>query len=110
MNEDINNLDSDQTVVLDQEDAVNISEVCTIVNLQAEVVCQWVQEGIVTPRGERISEWRFSQRHIQRIRQAQRLQQDLEINTPSLPLVLDLLDEINQLRRRLYRLENQYFE
>ncbi|MEM7054886.1 MAG: chaperone modulator CbpM [Pseudomonadota bacterium] len=106
----MNNQPSDQPVVLDQENAVSISEVCTIVNLQAEVLCQWVAEGIVTPSGERVNEWRFSQRHIQRIRQARRLQQDLEINTASLPLVLDLLDEISQLRRRIRRLEHRYFE
>ena len=99
-----------QEVILDQNEAVGIGEVCAIVNLHTEVVCQWVQEGIVTPQGQRVNEWRFTQTQIQRIRQARRLQQDLDVNTASLPLVLDLLDEINQLRRRLCRLENQFFE
>ena len=101
---------SEASVELDQDEAVTISEVCTIVNLDTEVVCQWVMEGIVTPRGQRVNEWRFSQRQIQRIRQARRLQQDLDVNTASLPLVLDLLQEIHQLRRQLHVMEQRYFE
>ncbi len=100
---------SEQAVVLDQDEAVSIYEVCSIVNLQTEVVCQWVAEGIVSPRGDRISEWQFSQAQLQRIRQARRLQHDLEVNTSSLPLVLDLLDEISRLRRQVQRMENQLF-
>lgn len=99
-----------QEVILDQNEAVGIGEVCAIVNLHTEVVCQWVQEGVVTPQGQRVNEWRFTQTQIQRIRQARRLQQDLNVNTTSLPLVLDLLQEISQLRRQLRMLENRYFE
>ena len=97
-------------VLIDEDAAISLHEVCSIVNLQTEVVCQWVAEGVVTPSGRRISEWRFSQYQLQRIRQARRLQHDLNINTASLPLVLDLLDEISQLRRSLRRMENQFFE
>ena len=97
-------------VFLDQDEAVGIGEVCTIVNLQTEVVCQWVLEGVVTPSGQRVNEWRFTQKQIQRIRQARRLQQDLDVNTASLPLVLDLLQEIQQLRRQVRMLEHRYFE
>lgn len=43
-------------VTLDQNEAVGIGELCAIVNLHTEVVCQWVQEGIVTPQGRRVNE------------------------------------------------------
>ena len=110
MSETSKSQDRGQSVVIDQETAVSLHEVCAIVNLRSDVVCQWVAEGVVTPRGQRISEWRFSQSQLQRIRQAWRLQHDLEVNTASLPLLLDLLDEISRLRRRLRRMENQFFE
>ena len=110
MSGDNSSRNSDRDVVLDQDEAVSIHEICAIVDLRAEVVCQWVAEGVVTPRGQRVNEWRFSQSQLQRILQARRLQHDLDVNTASLPLVLDLLDEISQLRRRLRSLEHRYFE
>ena len=106
----MNSAPVEHEVVVDQNEVIDISEVCAIVNLQSEVVCQWVLEGVVTPSGQRVNEWRFTQTQVQRIRQARRLQEDLEVNTSSLPLVLDLLQEIQQLRGQLSMLENRYFE
>jgi len=100
----------DKIIEPDETEALTLSQVCAILELQSEVVCEWVSEGIVRPRGERLGEWRFPVRELERARRARRLQHDLEVNTPSLPLVLDLLGEVERLRRRLRVLETRYFE
>jgi chaperone modulatory protein CbpM len=42
-----------------------------------------------------------------RVRRAVRLQRDLELNLPGTALALELIDEIEQLRCRVRRLEQQ---
>jgi chaperone modulatory protein CbpM len=47
------------------------------------------------------AEWRFSGTALRRARTALRLQRDLEINLPGVALALELLEEIDKLRRTL---------
>lgn len=49
-------------------------------------------------------------RQFRRARTARRLQLDLGVDTMSLPLVLDLLDEVKALRRELRILERQLLD
>ncbi|MGB0515087.1 MAG: chaperone modulator CbpM, partial [Wenzhouxiangellaceae bacterium] len=67
-------------------------------------------EGVVRPTGERLSEWRFPDHEIERARRARRLQRDLGLNTASLPLVLELLGEVEHLRARLRIFERRFLE
>lgn len=91
-------------------DVVDLGELCMILELRSEVVCEWVAEGVVRPAGRRLGEWRFTADELERARRARRLQRDLDLNTASLPLVLDLLGEVEHLRRRLRVLEDRFFE
>lgn len=104
--------DSKQPVrPLPGEDAeITPRELCRTCNLETEVLIEWVSEGVVTPHGERVEEWHFGTRQFRRARTAYRLQRDLGVDTVSLPLVLDLLDEVKSLRRQLRILERQLLE
>lgn len=99
-----------ESIDVDEPESLTIHQVCTILELKTEVVCEWVAEGVVRPSGERIGEWRFPAWQLDRALRARRLQRDLDLNTESLPLVLDLLGEIEQLRARLRVVEVRYFE
>lgn len=79
--------------------ALDLEELCRLCNVEPEVVTEWVAEGVVEPEGSH--QWRFPVREIRRTRIAGRLQRDFELDTPSLPLVLDLLDEVETLRREV---------
>ena len=63
----------------------------------AEGCCdgRWVLE----PRGADPREWRFSGRTVIRARRAMNLARDLRVNWPGAALALDLLDELETLRR-----------
>lgn len=89
---------------------VDLDEICVILELESEVVVEWVAEGVVRPADRRSERWRFSAGELERARRARRLQHDLGLNTASLPLVLDLLGEVRRLRRRVRLLEDRYFE
>jgi len=99
-----------EVVEPESNEALTLHQVCAILELRTEVVCEWVSEGIVRPAGGRLEDWRFPVRELERARRARRLQRDLELNTASLPLVLDLLGEVAHLRRRLRVLEERFFE
>jgi chaperone modulatory protein CbpM len=88
----------------------SLGQICTLLELRSDVVCEWVEDGIVRPQGRSLSEWRFTNAELERARRARRLQHDLELDSASLPLVLELLGEVQRLRRRLRMLEERYFE
>lgn len=99
-----------EAIDIEEPEVLSLHEVCAILELHSEVVCEWVAEGVVQPSGERLGEWRFPPGELERARRARRLQHDLELNTESLPLVLDLLGEIEQLRARLRFFEKRFLE
>jgi len=98
-------------IVEPETDSVfSLGQVCTILELRSEVICEWVAEGVVRPRGGRMTEWRFTNAELERARRARRLQLYFELDNASLPLVLELLGEVQRLRRRLRMLDERYFE
>lgn len=97
-------------VGIDETETLTLNDVCRILELRTEVIREWVAEGVVRPSGRRTGEWRFAPRELERALRARRLQRDLELETQSLPLVLDLLSEVERLRRRLRVLEEHLLE
>lgn len=79
--------------------ALDLEELCRLCDVAPELVIEWVAEGVVEPEGNR--QWRFPVREIRRTRLAGRLQRDFELETQALPLVLDLLDEVETLQREV---------
>ena len=85
------------------EDEVHMTtiELCHTINIDQEDLVAWVQEGILNPIGDSPDDWRFSGDTLSRAKKALRLSRDLEINTPGVAMVMDLLDEISELRKQL---------
>ena len=54
---------------------------------------------IVEPTGAERAHWRFSGIAVTRIQRVIRLQREFEVNLPGAALALDLLEEIERLRR-----------
>jgi chaperone modulatory protein CbpM len=78
-----------------------IEELCLACSVDANWVAELVQHGVVEPIGVMDAGLRFSTLTIVRIAKAKRLQRDLNLNLPALAVVLDLLDEIDDLRAQL---------
>ena len=97
--------------VLDEQIEISLTELCQACSIQTEWVVELVEEGILQPisnsRDSRdsLQPWRFTAISLYKARTATRLQRDLGINIEGIALALDLLDEINQLKTRLARLE-----
>lgn len=90
-------------IVLNDETPCSLAELCRLCNVNAELIEDMIDEGIVTPEGHSPRDWRFSFLAVRRVRTVIRLQQDLRVNLPGCALALDLLDEIETLRLLTHR-------
>ena len=84
---------------------VSVQDLCRMFAVEEQHIVELVEEGVLGTRGE-ISvieidktEWRFHGTEVRRARIALRLERDLGINVAGVALVLELLEELEQLRR-----------
>jgi chaperone modulatory protein CbpM len=89
--------------VLDEDTCCTLAEVCRMCGVPADFILEMIDEGMLCPGGTSPREWRFSALEIKRIQTTVRLQRDLRVNLPGCALVLELLEELDELRR-LYRM------
>jgi chaperone modulatory protein CbpM len=86
--------------LLDETLSLTLREVCHACGVHAEYVVELVAEGVLQPApGIDVRAWRFDGIAVTRIQRALRLQHDLGINLPGVALALELLDELDRLRR-----------
>ena len=91
--------------VVEEEMELTLAEICRASHLPAERVIELVEYGVIEPIDSNQTSWRFAGVSLRRVQCVQRLQQDLGVNTAGAALALDLLEELEQLRIRLRRLE-----
>jgi chaperone modulatory protein CbpM len=86
-------------VLLDDSVEFSLMEVCAACSVTEELVIEIVAEGIVEPLGGERAHWRFTGVALTRVQRALRLQRDFGINLAGAALALDLLEELERLRR-----------
>jgi chaperone modulatory protein CbpM len=87
--------------LVDAETLHSIDELCLVCNVRTSWVKELIEHGVIEPIGPVSADWRFTSLSIVRVAKAKRLERDLSLNVPSLAVVLDLLDEIDDLRAQL---------
>ncbi|WP_150910545.1 chaperone modulator CbpM [Marinobacter halotolerans] len=86
-----------------------LREVCERGDCHAEFVIKLVNYGVIAPVDDSpdARQWQFDLQALARLRKAQRLQRDLKMNLPGLAMSLELLDEVQEMRREVDRLNRQ---
>lgn len=92
--------------IIDDDMEFSLAELCRACRLPAERVIELVEHGIIEPVGPEPGLWRFQAISLRRVRSVQRLEQDLGVNIAGAALALDLLAELEVLRTRLARLDD----
>lgn len=90
--------------VLNEHTRFSLLETCRVCGVSAELVIDMVSEGVAEPEGTRPRDWRFTGIALGRLQSALRLQRDLGVNLAGAALALELLDEVEQLRRACRRM------
>ncbi len=85
-------------VVLDDTMTWGMSEICALCRVKNDLVCEMINEGVLSPVGTSPETWRFNAAAVKRIQVTLRLQHDLRVNLPGAALALDLLEELEELR------------
>jgi chaperone modulatory protein CbpM len=86
--------------VMDESLELTLQQFCRYSDLESEQIVEMVAEGIIEPSGTRPAEWLFNGYMLKRVQIAVRLQRDLEINLPGVAVILELLNELEQLRQK----------
>jgi len=91
--------------LVEDDEELSLQELCSACELSESQVVEMVEHGVIEPVGGEPAEWRFVGVSLQRVRITRNLQRDLGVNTPGAALALELLEELEELRARLRRLE-----
>jgi chaperone modulatory protein CbpM len=86
--------------IFDEYTVLSVDELSRLCAVDRTYIVELVEEGVLNVV-EVAPEWRFSGAALRRARQALRLQKDLDINLPGVALALELLEELQVLRRAL---------
>lgn len=87
--------------IFEEYAVLSIDELSRLCSVDRTYIVELVEEGVLSVIQVDASEWRFPGAALRRARIALRLQRDLEINLPGVALALELMENIEQLRREL---------
>jgi chaperone modulatory protein CbpM len=91
--------------IVEESAELSLDQLCQACELSEQEIVELVEEGVIDPEGNRPSSWRFRAVSLRRIRISRNLQRELGVNAPGAALAIDLLEELEELRTRLKRLE-----
>lgn len=89
--------------VLDENIFCSLRQCCVLCRVNAQTIHEMIDEGIISPAGDKPSNWCFGATEIKRIQITLRLQQDLRINLAGAALALDLLEQLEEMKEALTR-------
>jgi chaperone modulatory protein CbpM len=75
----------------------------TACGVETQWIVELVNEGVLTPQGSSETAWRFMATDLIRVRKLSRLTRDFEASMSAAAVMLDLIEEVAQLRTRLIR-------
>ena len=87
--------------IVEERAVLTVEDLCRIFAVDERHIVELVEEGVISVIEIDATEWRFSGAALRRARIALRLERDLGINLPGVALALELLEELEQLRRAL---------
>lgn len=89
--------------VIGDEGVLSIEELARACRAEAQWIIELVAVGVLEPQGTEASRWRFRAADLTCARRVARLQRDFDASLDAAAVMLDLLDQIEQLRARLKR-------
>ena len=87
--------------IVDESTEITITELCRSCAVEAGLIEALIAEGILELTSKRGEEWCFSYISVKKTRTVVHLQRDLGVNLAGAALALDLMDQMESLKRRL---------
>lgn len=89
--------------IFEEYAVLNLDDLSRMCVVDRRRIVELVDEGILRVMDTATPDWRFDGANLRRARVALRLERDLELNLAGVALALELMDELEQLRRQLRR-------
>jgi chaperone modulatory protein CbpM len=89
-------------VCIDHEQALDIETFAVACQSDVAYIHELLDEGLLAPLADQ-TPWRFGGQALARVRRIRRLQRDFEAPLASVAVMLELLDQIDELRAQLRR-------
>jgi len=83
-----------------QQTELSLQELCEICSVSPELVHQLVAYEIIVPTISHPHQYHFDLAQFKRLQSALRLQRDLDMNLAGIAIVLDLLEDLEDLRQQ----------
>lgn len=99
--------DSHDAILLDQWQRLSISELALFSGMSETDLHELVDYGVLTPSNPQELQWAFSADCVVRVRKANRLRDDLELDTHAMALAIMLLDRIDDLEAQMRAMQAQ---
>ena len=87
--------------LIDEQTTFTLADLCRSCAIEAELIEDLVEQGILEPTGRRGRHWCFPSSSLKRTRITLHLQRDLGVNLAGAALALDLLERIEVLDAQL---------
>lgn len=92
-------------VIVEESQSLTLEEFCQATHTSREIIVEMIDYKLIQPQGNQPSEWRFDSLSLRRGRIAASFYK-LEINMQGVALAVELLEEVEQLRRQIALLES----
>jgi len=86
--------------IFDETSVLSLRDLSRMCSVDERHIVEFVEEGVLSVIQVR-SEWHFSGDALRRARLAVRLERDLELNMAGVALAVELIEEIERLRRQI---------
>jgi chaperone modulatory protein CbpM len=89
-------------IIFEESAVLTIKDLSRLCAVEERHIVEFVEEGVLDVIEINTSEWHFTGAALRRARLAVRLERDLELNLAGVALALELMEELQRLRRELH--------
>jgi chaperone modulatory protein CbpM len=87
--------------ILEESALLTVQDLSRMCAVDERHIVEYVEEGVLNVVEVNTTEWHFTGAALRRTRLALRLERDLELNLAGVALALELIEELEHLRREL---------
>ena len=89
-------------VIFEEAALLTVKDLSRICAVDERHIVEFVEEGVLSVVEVDATEWHFTGADLRRARLALRLERDLEINLAGVALAIELMEELERVRRELH--------
>lgn len=92
-------------IIIDEDVLLDFEQFRQALSIDEPILIEMVEYQLIIPTGSTPEDWRFNSECLRRAKMGMRFYRDLEVNFSGIALVLDLLEQIDKLEKRIQLLE-----